>query len=99
MSRMINADLLQKRICGAKCGCEYEDCGCEGDCIFDHFISSAPTVDAVEVVYGRWEKHSQSDEVYICSECCLNIADFEMRWLNYCPNCGAKMTEGVCNET
>lgn len=52
--RLIDADALQRRICGAKCGCEYEDCVNEGDCSFDHFIFHAPTVDAVEVV--RCEK-------------------------------------------
>lgn len=48
--RMIDADSLQSRICGAKCGCEYEDCGNEGDCGYDHFISTALTIDAVPVV-------------------------------------------------
>ena len=47
MARYIDADALQRRICGAKCGCEYEDCGCEGDCMFDHFIFHAPTADVV----------------------------------------------------
>ena len=47
--------------------------------------------DAVEVVHGRWVQHNQSEEVFVCSECRLNIATFEMRWLSYCPNCGAKM--------
>lgn len=45
MARYIDADALQRRICGAKCECEYEDCGCEGDCAFDHFISNAPPAD------------------------------------------------------
>ena len=52
--RPIDADALQRRICGAKCGCEYEDCGNEGDCGYDHFISNAPTINAVPVV--RCEK-------------------------------------------
>lgn len=43
--RLIDADALQRRICGAKCGCEYEDCGSEGDCGYDHFIFHAPTID------------------------------------------------------
>ena len=55
--RLIDADALQRRICGAKCGCEYEDCGNEGDCGYDHFISNAPTVDAVPVVRCRECKH------------------------------------------
>lgn len=48
--RLIDADALMRRICGAKCGCEYEECGSEGDCGFEHFILGAPTIDAVEVV-------------------------------------------------
>ena len=51
--RLIDADSLQRRICGAKCGCEYEDCGNEGDCGYDHFIFTAPTIDAVPVVRCR----------------------------------------------
>lgn len=48
--RLIDVDALQRRICGAKCGCEYEDCGNEGDCGYDYFIFTAPTIDAVPVV-------------------------------------------------
>ena len=48
--RLIDADALQRRICGAKCECEYEDCGNEGDCGYDHFISNSPTINAVPVV-------------------------------------------------
>ena len=52
--RLIDADSLQRRICGAKCGCEYEDCWNEEGCGYDHFISNAPTINAVPVV--RCEK-------------------------------------------
>ena len=50
-------------------------------------IDNAPTVDAVEVVHGRWK------EPYflylVCSECGTGyVKYFDM---NYCPNCGAKM--------
>lgn len=55
--RLVDADALQRRICGAKCGCEYEDCGSEGDCGYDHFIFTAPTIDAVPVVRCRDCKH------------------------------------------
>ena len=55
--RLIDADALQRRICGAKCGCEYEDCGNEGDCGYDYFIFTAPTIDAVPVVRCRECKH------------------------------------------
>ncbi len=53
MTRLIDADALQRKICGAKCGCEYEDCGNEGDCEFAHFIFWASTVDAKPVVYCK----------------------------------------------
>lgn len=55
--RLIDADSLQRRICGAKCGCEYEDCGNEEGCVYDHFISNTPTIDAVPVVRCRECKH------------------------------------------
>ena len=55
--RLIDADALQRRICGAKCGCEYEDCCNEGDCGYDHFIFTAPTINAVPVVRCRDCKH------------------------------------------
>lgn len=51
-------------------------------------ISNAPTVDAVEVVHGRWTYTEGEYEVYmICSECGWE-SDFRT---NYCPHCGAKM--------
>ena len=59
--KLIDADALQRRICGAKCGCEYEDCGNEGDCGYDHFISNAPTINAVPVVRCRECKHRGTD--------------------------------------
>lgn len=72
--RLIDADALQRRICGAKCGCEYEDCGCEGDCGYDHFIFHAPTIDAVPVVRCKdcigktcWYKND-----YDCTICGLS---------------------------
>ena len=50
-------------------------------------ILNEPTVDAVEVVHGRW-KDMCLGEYFMCSEC-----DFLTDWRlsNYCPNCGAKM--------
>ena len=56
-------------------------------------VNSSPTVDAVEVVHGRWDEVTDQDEIvgemdfYKCSVC------GKLRWFetNYCPNCGAKM--------
>ena len=56
-------------------------------------IEDAPTVDAVEVVHGRWEKAFWHP--YRCS-CCGETALLDRNGefyctSNYCPNCGAKM--------
>ena len=61
-------------------------------------IENAPTVDAVEVVHGRWLE----SEGTVCSVCNkhfftdgpLAVANYRA---NYCPNCGAKMDGGVEN--
>ena len=47
--RLIDAKALQGKICGARCGCNYEECGSDGVCEFARYISKAPTVDAVPV--------------------------------------------------
>ena len=51
-------------------------------------IAGQPTVDAVEVVHGRWV-HKGAWHIE-CSECQYILAHIgEAK--NYCPNCGAKM--------
>lgn len=49
-------------------------------------IDEAPTVDAVEVVHGKWRLIDFGGNVE-CSVC-REISDEEY---NYCPYCGAKM--------
>ena len=53
-------------------------------------VDEAPTVDAVEVVHGRWKHQYEKGMSYkVCSICgCRNGLDLKF---NYCPNCGAKM--------
>ena len=56
------------------------------------YIESIPTVDAVEVVHGRWDiDKSFMPFISTCSKCgaCYDV-DGAFDW-NYCPNCGAKM--------
>ena len=57
-------------------------------------IDKLPTVDAVEVVHGRWiqDKQSKFEHRYNCSACNYRLID---EHCNYCPNCGAKMDGGV----
>ena len=57
------------------------------DRIYEKY-STIPTVDAVEVVHGRWVVENEAS--IRCSECCFNRASIKIP-LDYCPNCGAKM--------
>ena len=66
-------------------------------------VYRTPTADVAPVVHGRWIDAYPDIEpnpmfMYgICSEC-----EFEQgisKYLNYCPNCGAKMDEGDGNTT
>lgn len=60
-------------------------------------VKEQPTVDAVEVVHGRWIfKHNPITDPkgyfirIVCSECNLHTGQKS----NYCPQCGAKMDGG-----
>ena len=71
-------------------------------------LAQEPTVDAVEVVHGRWLKTGVEAgdpfdgnsvycfDVFACSECGCHFDVSEA--MNYCPNCGAKMDGGNCGE-
>ena len=53
------------------------------------------TVDAVEVVHGRWLLEREPDGKPYCFHCSVCDDDFHHISINtaydYCPNCGAKM--------
>ena len=53
----------------------------KGELLWD--LDRQPTVDAVEVVHGRWDRSGY------CSEC--NFWTCYCGDYHYCPNCGAKM--------
>ncbi len=53
-----------------------------------NYINKQPTVDAVEVVHGRWLQHG---EFAMCSECTELFKEREVTVFRYCPECGAKM--------
>ena len=65
------------------------------DWAFREDIDKLPTVDAVEVVHGRWiEKEHYFQNYYDytdykCSVC--GLTQDNLGGANYCPNCGAKM--------
>ena len=51
-------------------------------------IDCAPTVDAVEVVHGRWE--TPAIHLWRCSVCKIGVP-YSFTGDSYCHNCGAKM--------
>lgn len=60
-------------------------------------IRIAPTVDAVEVVHGRWIYGvTLNHEWRKCSECLVSQEIFGC--FTYCPNCGVKMDGGADDE-
>ena len=73
---------------------------CLGDIVdIELLVNDQPTVEAVEVVHGRWEDRENPQwkayDIRHCSVCGWSIPKTKLRqkdshW-NYCPNCGAKM--------
>lgn len=73
--------------------------GMTGGCV-QQFIDKAPTVDAVEVVHGRWITDGLGDGERICSVCrryalYTHRNRYDQYLTIYCPNCGAKMDGDV----
>lgn len=66
------------------------------ECYYAEDDEDAPTVDAVEVVHGRWEKHEPDKHGYGKPKCSV-CGQYHLAWwsdythCNYCPQCGAKM--------
>lgn len=54
-------------------------------------LREAPTVDAVQVMHGRWETNSDRPDTLICSICKCGFDMWKHDPHNFCPNCGAKM--------
>lgn len=60
---------------------------------FLDYVEQSPTIDAVEVVHGKWRRKmvdSGFNIDWVCSKCGYRVmTDFVS--YSYCPNCGAKM--------
>ena len=101
--RLISADAFKKAFY-VDDDCDEIRFGVDGKVFVDfkavqRAIDEAPTVDAVEVVHGRWlttiDIDYEGDVVYHhahmkCGFECETYGD----GYNYCPNCGAKMDGG-----
>lgn len=103
--RLIDADELGKCMCGI-CNADYSDEPCEPtDCVFRNAVKNAPTIDAVQVVHGRWEDRyggRYANPVYDCSVCKnaalgklkrdeLGTTRFVQELSAMCPHCGTEM--------
>lgn len=82
--RLIDADALSESIRSGS--------GTELQKFFaDVCVATAPTVDAVPVVHGRWEWiEDNSNECSVCRYTAFFYPLLEAV-PNYCPKCGAKM--------
>ena len=63
-------------------------------------LADEPTVDAVEVVHGRWGTFEMFPETpflngFPCSVCGKRVPFILGYNFKYCPNCGAKMDGGI----
>ena len=67
---------------------------------FDYALEDAQTIDAVEVVHGRWVSLTECANAGVyCSVCNKKVYKEDYALCNrknklrsnYCPNCGAKM--------
>ena len=82
----LKKDIHDEYSLGLHDGCEYDT----------KLIDEIPTADVAQVRHGRWEKQRG---IYSCSECGMTCpydvqADVIEYWpCNYCPNCGAKMSD------
>ena len=89
--RLIDANAL------AKNGWHLVKTGESNEFLASMSLADAPTIDAVEVVHGRWVRCKDWDYDYECSVCegyAVENKDGNYDILtHYCPNCGAKMDE------
>ena len=103
MRRLIDANALKDdfrrymadRYDRERCVSEENCITCGRVCLFQRTINNAPTVDAVEVVHGRWLLERTPDGKPYCFHCSVCDDDFHYIGVTtafrYCPNCGAKM--------
>lgn len=58
--------------------------------VFRAEFEKLPSVDAVPVVHGKWVEETDRLYHWHCSEC-KQVWGIVAKFMNYCPNCGAKM--------
>ena len=99
MGRLIDADAFDKRIRLAVGSCEEEltEDFKDGISTILEMMKTAPTVDAVPVVHGRWIRVYSRPGVFkylgwTCDQCGQRTGnEYAPQWYKFCPNCGARM--------
>lgn len=100
MTEYIEREALIRRIKEIHCAeCDsYNGVRCRACWVDDtlDYIDSEPAADVAPVQHGQWiEKEKYTFGImYDCSLCEDRILDNGHHW-NYCPNCGARMTEDI----
>lgn len=66
-------------------------------------FDSCDEVKMVPVIHAHWKVEEEWDNTkYVCSHCkepfCFEYGSAEDNGYKYCPNCGAKMDEGVIDD-
>ena len=82
--RLIDANKIKYKEYRSGGGRDYPE-----NIVTEYEIAKMPTVDAVEVVHGRWIK--ADGPIVLTMECSVCHMSFLLGSYNYCPNCGAKM--------
>ena len=78
--------------------------GCFSDMISAYDVVMLPAADVVPVRHGRWvDNHCTACGMMPMGDEMWKLCDFEPprfeKFMDYCPNCGAKMDGGVENKT
>lgn len=79
-------------------GCKRRACWVSAMC---GDVIDAPAADVAPVVHGHFvhdgSRIALGVDWWHCSNCGKLVSGVETRF-NYCPNCGAKMDDGACNQ-
>ena len=99
MKEYIERDALMLRIKEIHCAeCDsYNGLRCRA-CLVDDaldYIDSEPAADVEPVRHGEWRKSGPLLECQSCGELYSRLGGNAGKLWNYCPNCGARMTEDI----
>ena len=90
--RLIDANALPNYKCQVTATVGDQKGPAEMRFVFWQDIEKAPTIDAVPVVHGRWAFDRPNH--YKCSVCDAMWSGV-VRFMKFCPHCGAKMDGGA----